>query len=415
MAVMVTSDGGSVDKHAEISHVITAQMMAAGIEVVPDHIAADGRVHRFVSTLGRKSATGWYVVHPDPLAPVWWFGDWRLGIKERGEGDPGRVLSSEEIAARKERLSALRARIAAEEARFHDGAAIEARQRWDRCGPAPAEHAYLKSKGIDHCGARIDGNKLLVPMCDVAGKLWSLQEIAPDGQKHNQEGGRRKGCFFQIGEIGERLCIGEGFSTCATLHMATGDAAFCAGEASNLEAVAVALREKYPAVTTIICGDDDWLTKVNGKQRNVGKIAAQKAAESVNGVLALPWFNPSGRPNWATDFNDQAKLSGLDDVMTTINLAIVAYEENQQRERDAEPPPAMPEDFGLRSNDRGAPFSDDALALRFADAHAQTLQFVAPWSRWFEWDDNIWRTDQKLHTMSLARELCREVAKGCKS
>jgi putative DNA primase/helicase len=385
-------------------------MMAAGIETPPDEIIADGKVHRFVSMPGRKSANGWYIVHPDPVAPEWWFGDWGLQIKERGQGDPGRTLEPEEIAARKKRLRDLRIKIAAEEAQFQAGAAIEARQRLERCGPVPADHPYLKKKGIDPCGVGVDGRNLLVPMRDVSGKLWSLQEIGPDGHKHNQDGGRRKGCFFQIGEIDKIFCIGEGFSTCATLHMATGYAAMAAGEAGNLEAVAVALREKYPATQIIICADDDWRTKVNGKPKNVGKLAAIKAALAVDGVLALPWFSRSARPARASDFNDMAKLHGLDEVKTCIKLAMVKHEEDRQRERDAEPPPATPEDFGLSTANESAAFSDDALALRFAEKHADALRFVAPWARWLEWDQNRWRIDQKLRTMSLARDLCREAA-----
>jgi hypothetical protein len=165
---------------------IIAQMTATGIEAPPDRIIADGRIHRFASTPCRKSTTGWYIVHPDPVAPVWSFGDWRLGIKERGEGDPGRVLEPGEIAARKDRLQDLRIKVAADEQRFHAGAAIEARQRWDQCPPATAEHGYLRAKGIDPCDARVDGDSLVIPMRDITGKIWSLQEIAPDGRKHNQ-------------------------------------------------------------------------------------------------------------------------------------------------------------------------------------------------------------------------------------
>jgi hypothetical protein len=49
----------------------------------------------------------------------------------------------------------------------------------------------------------------------------------------------------------------------------------------------------------------------------------------VEGVLAMPWFPPSW-PKWATDFNDQAKLCGQGEVDTTIDLALVAYEEAMQ-------------------------------------------------------------------------------------
>lgn len=59
----------------------------------------------------------------------------------------------------------------------------------------------------------------------------------------------------------------------------------------------------------IVCGDDDWLARVNGKRKNVGKTAAEKAAKAVGDVLALPWFHPSGRPAWASDFNDMARCT----------------------------------------------------------------------------------------------------------
>ncbi len=391
---------------------IIAQMIAAGIEAPPDQIIADGKVHRFASTPGHKSMTGWYIIHPDPVAPMWSFGDWRLGIKERGEGDPGRVLAPEELADRKKRLHDLRAKITAEEERFQAGAAIEARQRWDTCQPATAVHGYLKLKRIEPCGTRLDGADLLVPMRDITGKLWSLQEIAPDGRKHNQEGGRRKGCFFQIGELPAlTFCVGEGFSTCATIHKATGYAVVSVGDAGNFETVAMALREKYPTSVMVICGDDDWLTRVNGKTKNVGKIAAQKAAKAVGGILALPWFG-SARPAWATDFNDMEKLSGPDEVASCIKLAKIKHEEDLQRERDAEPPPSVPEDFGLSSADDSTAFSDDALALGVAQAHGKELRFVAPWARWLRWHEGRWAFDERLHTFDVVRKICRAAARG---
>jgi phage/plasmid primase-like uncharacterized protein len=345
------------------------RMLACGILTPPTEIVADGKIHRFVSAPDHKSATGWYIVHPDPIAATWAFGDFRLGIKERGEDDPDHVLEPDEIADRRQRLAELARKIAYEEQRFQAGAAIEAQERWDRCQPAIA-HAYLKSKGIDPCGTRIDGDRLLVPMRDITGKLWSLQEIAPDGFKHNQPGGRRKGCFFQIGEIGDTFCVGEGFSTCATIHKATGFAVMSAGEAGNLEAVARVLREKYPDATLVVAGDDDWLTSHNGKPHNTGKLAAKKTAQSVGGVLALPWFGPA-RPQWATDFNDEAKLAGIEEVATSIRLALTQHEESAQAAQAAEPPPATgPEDFGLPL----AGDKDEALGVTLADLHAYMPQ-----------------------------------------
>jgi putative DNA primase/helicase len=315
---------------------LSAQMTVAGIEP-PAEFVVDGELHRFVSTLGHKSATGWYIIHNDPAGAVWSFGDWRLGIKERGEGDPGRILAPEEIAERRQRIHELQIKIAAWKAELEAVAAIEAQERWDCARPAPPRHPYLKSKGITPCGVRIEGNKLLVPMRDIGGKLWSLQTIAPDGWKHNQEGGRRKGCFFQVGEMGEHsepFIIGEGFSTCATLHMASGLAVFSAGDAGNIGDVAEILRAKYPTAIVIIAADDDWLTRVKGKPSNTGKLAATAAARAIDGVLVMPSFHSSGRPRWATDFNDMHKLHGLDEVAARVRLALVAHREAREAHQE---------------------------------------------------------------------------------
>jgi putative DNA primase/helicase len=389
---------GTSDAFAQIRE----HMQTAGIEAPPDHIAADGKVHRFVSVHGRRSASGWYVVHDDCAGPVWFFGDWRLGISERGEGDPGRTLKPREAAARKARLKALQAKIRWEGQRFQAGAAIEAKERWERCAPAPSDHAYLRRKGINADGARFDFSMdaLLIPMRDVDGKIWSIQEIWPDGRKYNQEGARRKGCFHQIGDLGDIFIIAEGFSTAATLHQATGCGVVSAGEAGNLKDVAVSLRRKHPAATIIIAGDDDWLTNVKGKPKNIGKLSAQKAAAAVDGVLTLPWFDPGGRPRWATDINDMAKLYGLDEVATRIRLDRIADAERaEQTGQTGAPSPA---------------FSDDAVALRFAEAHAGDLRFVESWLRWHEWREIRWMHDRKLKTMTLVRRTCRAAAEEIK-
>jgi putative DNA primase/helicase len=325
---------------AGIARDLSAQMIVAGIETPPAEFIADGEVHRFASTPGHKSATGWYIIHDDPAGAVWSFGDWRLGIRERGEGNTGRILAPEEAAERRQRIHELQIRVAAWKAELEAVAAIEAQERWDRARPAPPRHPYLESKGITPCGVRIEGNKLLVPMSDIDGKIWSIQTIGPDGFKSNQEGGRRKGCFFQVGEMGEHsepFIIGEGFSTCATLHMASGLAVFSAGDAGNIGDVAEILRAKYPTTTVVIAADDDWLTRVNGKPKNVGKLAAIAAAEAIGGALVLPSFHSSGRPRWATDFNDMHKLHGFDEVATRVRLALVAHREAHGQQEKKQP------------------------------------------------------------------------------
>lgn len=59
------------------------------------------------------------------------------------------------------------------------------------------------------------------------------------------------------------------------------------------------------------------------------------------------------------------------------------------------------------------PFADDALALRFADRHADGLRYVAKWSKWMVWDGVRWRPDDTLAVFDMARLICREAAAEC--
>jgi putative DNA primase/helicase len=59
------------------------------------------------------------------------------------------------------------------------------------------------------------------------------------------------------------------------------------------------------------------------------------------------------------------------------------------------------------------PFSDDALALEFADHHAKNLRFVATWNKWFFWDCAHWQPEETLRAWDFAREVCRAAADNC--
>ena len=61
--------------------------------------------------------------------------------------------------------------------------------------------------------------------------------------------------------------------------------------------------------------------------------------------------------------------------------------------------------------DVGPPeYSDDALALRFATAHAEDLRYVAAWGRWYEWSGVVWAPDDTLAAFDLIRRECRAAA-----
>ncbi|GHU13144.1 hypothetical protein FACS189449_08110 [Alphaproteobacteria bacterium] len=48
--------------------------------------------------------------------------------------------------------------------------------------------------------------------------MVSLQKIYPNGLKKFHAGGRKKGCYFVIGEICDEVIICEGYATGASIH-----------------------------------------------------------------------------------------------------------------------------------------------------------------------------------------------------
>jgi len=55
-----------------------------------------------------------------------------------------------------------------------------------------------------------------------------------------------------------------------------------------------------------------------------------------------------------------------------------------------------------------APMSEDMLAGRFADEHAERWRFVKPWNSWFEWRGDGWYRDDTAKIDRLAVELTRK-------
>jgi putative DNA primase/helicase len=58
-------------------------------------------------------------------------------------------------------------------------------------------------------------------------------------------------------------------------------------------------------------------------------------------------------------------------------------------------------------------FSDEFLALRFAERYEGTLRYVAEIGRWYCWDGRVWVCDRKLLGFNHARKICRAAAKEC--
>jgi putative DNA primase/helicase len=304
---------------------------AAGLNP-PDAIHADGKIRRFATNGKPKDDAGWYVYHGDGI-PAGSFGDWRTGISESWRADVGRALIPAEEAARRAKVEAMRREREAEETRRHTEAMNKAAAIWKTAQPAAENHPYLTRKNIKAHGARLHNGTLVIPVREGS-ELNSLQFIDGDGQKRFLTGGRVGGCYFSIGHPkgAAPLCIAEGYATGATIHEATGYPVAVAFNAGNLEAVARALREKFPDSELIVCADDDA-----GTAGNPGLSKAKAAARAVGGKLAIPDFG-ANRPAGITDFNDLAALRGIEAVRASMEGA-ASVESDTAEDGNAWPEP----------------------------------------------------------------------------
>jgi putative DNA primase/helicase len=84
--------------------------------------------------------------------------------------------------------------------------------------------------------------------------------------------------------------------------------------------------------------------------------------------------------------------------LTDNVIALNAELDRKALEIDAQRPPA---------------FTDEALALRFASKHADSLRYVAALGRWFAYTGTYWRLDDTLFAFDRARHICREASAEC--
>jgi P4 family phage/plasmid primase-like protien len=59
----------------------------------------------------------------------------------------------------------------------------------------------------------------------------------------------------------------------------------------------------------------------------------------------------------------------------------------------------------------GNPFTEDALALRFSERHANDLRYIATKAHWLKWDGARWYEEATHLAFDLARQSCRDDAK----
>jgi len=161
---------------------------------------------------------------------------------------------------------------------------------------------------------------------DMADTLHGLQFISPDGSKKFKTGTNKVGHFFQIDGSGNEIVICEGYATGATIYQATGRTVFVAFDSGNIMSVAQNIRSAYPNGEIVVAADDDFATP-----GNPGLTKATEAARAINGLLAVPVFSESRGPK-DSDFNDFARLAGLEVVRTCIEGATRPTEDGSAEE-----------------------------------------------------------------------------------
>lgn len=187
----------------------------------------------------------------------------------------------------REREEKLRLQAEAEERKSQEAAAKRAERLWN--GKAvDRDCPYLDRKQVKNHGCKINGKgNLLVPLFDIEGKIWNMQEIHADGFKPYLPGGRVNDCFYIIGEIlvtNQIVCIAEGYATGASIYEATGHTTVIAFQSGNIDKVGIAIRSKYPNLQLVYCADDDSATL------DAGLKAANKAVAATGGIIVLPDF-----------------------------------------------------------------------------------------------------------------------------
>ncbi|HEV2546258.1 MAG TPA: phage/plasmid primase, P4 family [Stellaceae bacterium] len=98
-------------------------------------------------------------------------------------------------------------------------------------------------------------------------------------------------------------------------------------------------------------------------------------------------------------------------VLLDPSLPISAHVLEQPRPREyAERQIARAAESATTRAAEAAPFTEEALALRFAEEHVGDLRYVALWGKWLEWDGTRWRAEETLHAFDLARAICRDAS-----
>ena len=285
----------------------------------------DGKIHRVpVEGKGPRSKDGAYVGYLDGN-PSGFIQNFSAGTKSTWT-QSGVSLSPEERAQMQAHIQQMKEQREAELATLNASVSEKCVEKWERLNSVSRDgndNEYLSRKGVMAFNVREDEGKLVVPMRDIDGKLWSLQTIsATEGApKLFEKGGLKKGNFsiFSVDpkardggaanfdalashKPSQPILVAEGYATAATIGEATKETVVVAFDSGNIDPVVESLRNRFPMAPIFICADDD-----RHQANNVGVEKAWESAEKHQVGIVVPEFSDGQK---GTDFNDLAAAHG---------------------------------------------------------------------------------------------------------
>ncbi len=203
----------------------TCKAKALEIGVVLDSPSDDGVLRRCGTIDKPRSKNGVAVIYGDEPRSGW-FKNWSTGEEAILTVKSTKTFTPAERKTYTQRMTEQKAQREVDTEKRHAEAGRKAQYIWDNAVPAEETHLYLQKKGIPPLGTRLGRNNcLVVPVLGEKGATQSLQFIEEDGSKRFLTGGRTKGGFFSIpakhGRTDDTLCIGEGYATMGSVHLAT--------------------------------------------------------------------------------------------------------------------------------------------------------------------------------------------------
>lgn len=311
----------------------------------PDAVVADDtirRLHMVGDKRGQPSVS--YQLESDGRFGYGWLIAWKVsGDAVTWHSKAPRGMAPEFRMRAKLKSAESKAAIKNETERVRAQCKDVVARMWSEAFPA-VSHAYLERKGLCvHPDLRESEGLLLIPMMRD-GVMVGMQTINESGVKLFVPGSDTTGSYCDISGDPDTVVIAEGYATGLRIWEVTGYTVRVAFTAGQMVAVAIGAREQFPGARLIVAADNDQWTFKGGKcpadvsprdvpgddprwqewrdeglLHNVGIESAKQAAGKAGGCYMVAPTIPADDAGKGTDFDDMARLMGVDAVRAVFD------------------------------------------------------------------------------------------------